>query len=220
MYCFCQYILIKNKEVIKKKVRKEKNLKKRTLNLTVLKTHTQSHADKRKRNKREHTHTFSKANLTHFVQRNSRGRKKSQLQVIPPSFRSLFKSLPSIPSNTHTHAFAKEVRNFKQAEEVFFLLSVVRISVFRERVREREYSIATREVRVISVLLFDLGVRVKVGKGSSKFPRVAHDCSLILNFCSPPESIEISCRCVVYSRVIRCTTHTLFRSSIFGIIAG
>lgn len=165
MYCFCQYILIKNKEVIKRRYEKKKSKKENIKSNGI--EDTQSHADKRKRNKREHTHTFSKANLTRFVQRNSRGRKKKcQLQVIPPSFRSLFKSLPSIPSNTHTHAFAKEVRNFKQAEEVFFLLSVVRISVFRERVREREYSIATREVRVISVLLFDLGVRVKVGKGS------------------------------------------------------
>lgn len=63
--------------------------------------------------------------------------------------------------------------------------------------RESEYSIATRKkgkeikVRVISVLLFDLGLRVEVGRGSplGKVPAScarAHDCSLILNFFSTP----------------------------------
>lgn len=94
--------------------------------------------------------------------------------MVPPSFPSLFKSLPSIPSNTHIHAraFAKEVRNFKQADEVFSSVRCKDISIPGKSEGEsillllKKRGEGNKEVRVISVLLFDLGACVEVGKGS------------------------------------------------------
>lgn len=75
-------------------------------------------------------------------------------------------------------------------------------------------------MRVISVLLFDLGASVDKGLGRGTTPseqvyRELRDWFFALNFCSPGLN-RISCRCVVYLALLG--VHS-FAVRNFGIIA-